>query len=173
MLCSLRLRRPRLHWPSAGQGGGAVGPVDCPAADLADGHLGILITEFTANEFVGHDLRVAVATTPAGEELVERGKVTWQPLGPQQLPTRLQLEPSSGPWSHVAVARLQRQWPAAPQYPPRRLGSLVERTAHPVDLGLLHRPLNPSASRPCNDDPPGSLTSSRGCRWARQGASHS
>ena len=40
------------------------GPVDGPAADLADRHLGILITEVTANEFVGHDLRVAVSATP-------------------------------------------------------------------------------------------------------------
>ena len=35
---------------------------------------------------------VAIASTPTGDEPVDRGKVTAQPLRPQQLPTRLQLE---------------------------------------------------------------------------------
>jgi hypothetical protein len=57
----------------------AVGPVDRSAADLADRHLGIGITEITADEVVGHHLRVAVAPTPACDEMENRRKITRQP----------------------------------------------------------------------------------------------
>jgi hypothetical protein len=60
----------------------AIGPVDRSAAGLADHHLGIGIAEIAADEVVGHDLRVAVAPTPAGNELEDRSKVTPQPLIP-------------------------------------------------------------------------------------------
>jgi hypothetical protein len=53
--------------------------VDRSAADLADRHLGIGITEITADEVVGHHLRVAVAPTPACDEMENRRKITRQP----------------------------------------------------------------------------------------------
>src|SRR6266508_3712619 len=73
---------------------------DRPATDLADRHLGIRIPECTADEIVGHEVGVVVAPTPAGEEPIDRGQVTAQPLRQQQLPTRLQPNAAPCPWPH-------------------------------------------------------------------------
>jgi hypothetical protein len=67
----------------------AVGPVDGPATDFADGQLGIVVAAWAADEVVGEQVSVAMAAAPAGDEPVERRKVAAQSLPPQQLPTCL------------------------------------------------------------------------------------
>jgi hypothetical protein len=51
-------------------------PFDGPAAGPADGKLGVIIAERTANEVVGEQMGVAVAAALAGDQPVDRGKVT-------------------------------------------------------------------------------------------------
>jgi hypothetical protein len=141
----------RLLRLSALQRGGAVGPVDRPAADLADRHLGILITEFTADKLVGHDVGVAVAPTPAGEELVDRGQVT----GAAAPSTAAANQPAAGPGAmptlhardHVSDSCQARQWrtTATPTS-----GDAVRSLAHarrPQQMGRTSNRESPRGSR--------------------------
>jgi len=57
------------------QSGHPVGPLDGPAADLAHGQLGVVITKQAANEVVGEQVGISMAAAPAGAEPVDRGKV--------------------------------------------------------------------------------------------------
>jgi hypothetical protein len=56
--------------------GPAVGPLDGPATDFADGELGIVIAERTPGQVVEDEEGVAVAATPTCDKPVDRVEVT-------------------------------------------------------------------------------------------------
>jgi hypothetical protein len=58
------------------QGRRAIGPLDGPAADLADGQRRVVVTKQAADEGIGEEEGVTVAPTPASDESIHRVKVT-------------------------------------------------------------------------------------------------
>jgi hypothetical protein len=63
-------------WSRRASVGLAIGPLNGPATDLADGQLGVVIAERTSGQVVGHEEGVAVAVTSTSDKLVDRVEVT-------------------------------------------------------------------------------------------------
>jgi hypothetical protein len=68
--------------------GFAVRPLDGSAADLTNSQLRVEVAQGTADEVIGQQLGITVAAAVAGQQAVDRGKVTAQSLLPQQSPSR-------------------------------------------------------------------------------------